>query len=146
MVKVRTQGLDWVVLDQGRVDDGNWWAVKIRGEWRVTKPLPGEDPPASGARYREHDCTEFADAAEVVAKVMPAGPVSVREVTGSTTLGPCAGLCGAVVVRFGPGASPLCGDCSDVLERWRTSRPPRGTVRFGRLVDGVYRQANTESS
>lgn len=37
---------------------GVWWAVNIAGQWRVTRPLPGEAPPVRGAgvRFTEHRC------------------------------------------------------------------------------------------
>lgn len=127
---------EWVTLD-GKDPAGGWWAARdtTTGHWRVMRPEPGEDPPASGRRYRSHHCHE-AEATEIMetalpVTVMPAAPASPYH-------GPCAGNCGAMTRVYGPHAAILCPDCREVLEKWRASSGPRGSIPYGRLVDGMY--------
>lgn len=139
IVKVRDRATgDWTVL-QGRDDKGAWYAVKVRGNWRVTLYEVGEEPPENARRYRGHDCPVMAEAAALVQLAMASVPVKVRDVVSSTTVGPCAGHCGALTVRYGPGAEILCPDCVHVVEVWRkTPGPHRGSIRYGRWADGQY--------
>lgn len=139
VVKVRDRASgEWVVL-QGRDDGGAWYAVKVRGRWRVTLYEVGEEPPADARRYRGHDCPVMAEAAARVQLAMSSAVVKAADVVSGTTVGPCAGRCGAETERYGPAAEVLCLDCAYVLELWRKSPGPwRGPIPYGRRVGGEY--------
>lgn len=138
---------------QARRDpDGDWWAVKVGGQWLVTTVLPGEDPPASGVRYRQHRCAggdpaggEQSAAAEsdraerLLRATFPAagGEVGVAHRQGDA--GPCAGGCGrAVRGRYGTASGTMCDGCARVLEGWRAEPPGRrGPLVFPTVADGL---------
>lgn len=129
---------EWVALD-GKDLGGDWWAARdtVTRHWRVMRPERGEDPPESGIRYRSHRCREGA-AAGVVATALNATVVSAASVPTNPYLGPCAGNCGATARVYGPNATILCPHCQEVLEKWRAKPGPRGSIPYGRLVDGMY--------
>lgn len=129
----------WVALD-GKDPDGGWWAARdtASGHWRVMRPESGEDPPLSGVRYREHVCGGEEAAERHLSVVLGSAPV-VPAPMSDPAVGWCAGNCGAMCRVYGPGAEILCGDCREVLEVWRRlPGPHRGSVPYGKLVDGVY--------
>lgn len=134
----------WVALD-GRDPEGSWWSARdtVSGHWRVVRPMPGEEPPATAVRYREHSCTDVERVERDLAGVF-AVAAALPVVADDPSMGWCAGNCGARTRAYGPNAEILCADCRGVLEVWRAlPGPHRGSVPFGKLVDGVYQHRKT---
>lgn len=116
-----------VPLD-GRDPDGEWLAVRVDGQWRVTKLQPGAPAPAGGVRYAEHRCCDVVVfLTGMGAEEIPAAP------------GRCVTGCGTPVLRYGRDVSDMCRDCQQVFAEWQQlPDDERGAPAYGLLVDGVY--------
>ncbi len=118
-----------------RSPDGEWWAVRFNGRWRVVRPEPGEDPPVGGHRFRAHRCApasmpEVDSGPELVWPEVPAFEAGVARRPPRRTSGlrdaPCRQwrrepappggpyhrmcvVCGRVTVRVDGDGLPWCG-------------------------------------
>ncbi len=128
--------------------DGDWWAVRINGQWRVVNPKPGEEPPRTRRRFRAHVCPTEPEPPVGHGVRLPSDDLREQRAADTAWLlskagaagASCAGNCGDVVARrYGPNASTLCPACTRVLEQWRASPAERrGPIPYGRLVNGIY--------